>query len=713
MMSDSDREMIADNLRALFAAHWPAGTAVERSQEPAEVARVWAELVAQGFDQPGVPDGLGLEAGVIILREAGRANCPAPLIPAISANLLGLEAGDAIIATALDADGAVFRDGAVSGRIPFVEHSALANRIAVAVPGGIALTDLAGAAIAATQGFAVPALATVTLDAAPAVFMATDKLQDVTLAERLLLTARALGAVDRAFAMVLDHVQSRVQFGQPLARFQSMQHKLADCRLVIDSTALLIADAAQRHDSGAVDWRFSANAAIAYAAGLRKVSLEIHHAFGAIGYAEEHEAPRHFRRAHADLLRMGGARAARAELAGPLIDGSGTLPERELDADVEVFRTDLRQWLADNWTDADRAKQRARPFHLRGRNERIERALGAAGYLSLGWPEALGGKAARPLMQMVLMEELERAHVAASGISAAAWLLAPEIIRHGTPFQQQELLPRIARGEIKFALGYSEPEAGSDLTSLRTRAVRDGDDYVITGQKLWGTGTEHATHIAVAVRTDPDAPSKAKGISVLIVPADLPGITIQPGMALYGHTFCTQFFDEVRVPAHYLLGEENKGWVVLTGALAAERILMGGQIASVARVFEEFCAHVAATPHLAGDTVVRDMVGRYAAEFEAARQLSLRSVLTLEQGRLPVVEGAITKIFSGELAERFAEDALEVLGTAGTLREDSPEAPIDGQIEQLLRRSIMLVVGGGAAEIQKTIIAQQGLGLPR
>lgn len=713
MMSEVEREMIADNLRALFAAHWPADAAVERSKDPVAVARIWKELVAQGFDQLCLPEGLGLEAAVVVLREAGRANCPAPLIPALAANLLGLNAGDTITATALDADGVVYSDGTVSGRISFVEHSAVAGRIAVAVPGGIAVAALAAATIAATPGYAVPALATVTLDASPANFIATDKVAHVALAERLLLAARALGAVERAFEMVVDYVQNRVQFGQSLARFQSMQHKLADCRLVIDSSAMLIADSTQRHDGGAADWRFSANAAIAYAAHLRKVSLEIHHAFGAIGYAEEHEAPRHFRRAHADLLRMGGPRAARAYLARRMIDGPGTLPERALDPDVEAFRTELRHWLAVNWTEADRAEQRTRPFDMRNRNERMERALGAAGYLSLGWPEELGGKAARPLMQMVLMEELERAHVAASGISAAAWLLAPEIIRHGTPFQQQELLPGIARGEIKFALGYSEPEAGSDLTSLRTRAVRDGDDYVITGQKLWGTGTEHATHIAVAVRTDPDAPSKARGVSVLIVPADLPGITIQPGMALYGHTFCTQFFDEVRVPSRYLLGEENGGWAVLTGALAAERILMGGQIASVARVFEAFCAHIAATPYLADDPLVRDMIGRYAAEFEAARQLSLRSVLTLEQGRLPVVEGAITKIFSGELTERFAEDALDILGTAGTLSEDSPEAPIDGQIEQLLRRSIMLVVGGGAAEIQKTIIAQQGLGLPR
>lgn len=713
MLSDGDREMIADNLRSLFNAHWPFQTGVDNGTDPNAVSRIWMELVAQGYHQIGMPGGSVLEAGVVILREAGRANCPAPFIPAISSNLMGLGASDKITATALEAEIAFSSPGTVSGRVHFVEHTAVADRLIVAVLGGVVVADLANATITETPGFSVPALATVEFDAVPAEFIATDNVSDLVLAERLMLAARALGAVERAFEMVLAHVKARVQFGQPLAMFQSMQHKLADCYLIIDSASLLIADAAHRHDIGSADWRFAANAAIAYSAKLRTVSLEIHHAFGAVGYAEEHEAPRHFRRAHSDLLRMGGSRAARAELANWLVDGPGILPERAFDPDVEKFRVELRQWLSANWTDEDRVAQRALPFHLRSRNDKLERALGAAGYLSLGWPEALGGKAARPLLQMVLMEELEFAHVPSSGISAAAWLLAPEIIRHGSPILQQELLPRIAKGEIKFALGYSEPEAGSDLSSLRTRAVRDGDDYVVSGQKLWGTGTEHATHIAVAVRTDPDSTAKSRGISLLIVPADLPGITIQPGMALYGHTFCTQFFDEVRVPSRYLLGDENKGWSVLTGALAAERILMGGQIASVARVFHEFCDYVSSNSVLASDPTVRDLVGRYAAEFEAARQLSRRSVLTLEKGLLPIVEGAITKIFSGELTERFAEDALDVFGMAGTLSENSLDAPLDGHVEQLLRRSIMLVVGGGAAEIQRTIIAQQGLGLPR
>jgi alkylation response protein AidB-like acyl-CoA dehydrogenase len=710
-MTPADRDMIVNSLRALFATHWPMDRAAVDALEALAVRAVWTELQARGFDR--ITQGFGLEGGVIAAVEAGRAGCPVPIIPAVVADMLNLEFGEGALATALDAEDLTLADGKLSGVAVFVEHCAVAERLIVSLPGGIGIVALAEATVVPTPGLAVPPLANAAFKAAPAQFIATDRVADVAIAERLLLAARALGAAKRAFDLVRDHVQQRSQFGHTLARFQSMQHKLADCHLVLDSAELLIAEAAERHDAGDANWRFSANAAIAYASRLRKVSLETHHAFGAIGYAEEHEAPRHFRRVHADLLRMGGNRTARAALAAEMIEGRGSLPDRSLGDEAEEFRREFRDWLSVHWTETDVVAQRAKPFALRNRNENIERALGAAGYLSIAWPIELGGKGARPLTQLVLMEELERAQVSASGTSASAWLLAPEIIRHGSSWLRQKFLPGIASGEIKFALGYSEPEAGSDLTALRTRAVRDGNHYVVTGQKLWGTGTEHATHIALAVRTDPKAASKAQGISVLLVPTDLPGITIQPSLALYGHTFCTQFFDEVRVPVEYLLGEENKGWTVLTGALAAERILMGGQIAGVARVFEEFCAHIAARPSLAGDALVRDMIGQYAAEFEAARQLALRSVLTLEQGRLPVVEGAITKVISGELTERFCEQALDVLGMAGTLSEDAPGAPVDGQLEQLLRRSIMLVVGGGAAEIQKTIIAQRGLGLPR
>ena len=341
------------------------------------------------------------------------------------------------------------------------------------------------------------------------------------------------------------------------------------------------------------------------------------------------------------------------------------------------------------------------------------RKLGADGWLSISWPEEFGGRGLSPLKQLAMVEELSLTGAPTNSIIASCWLIAPEIIRHGSHWLQEALLPGIRSGDYAFSLGYSEPEAGSDLSSLQTRAVRDGDYYVVNGQKLWGTGADRATHIVLAVRTDAAAKPKAAGISVLIVPADLPGITIQPGMALYGQTFCTQFFDDVKVPTSFLLGEENKGWGILTGALAAERIQMGGAIIAVQDVYEKLCHYVAGIPKLRESDRICDILGQFGAEIEAARLLSLRSVWALEEGKVPIVEGAYTKVFSGNLVERFSEAALDILGDAGLLSEAAQGAPLDGRIEQMLRQSIMMVIGGGAAEIQKTIIAQRGLGLPR
>lgn len=710
-------------------------TSIERGRNKASTtADIWKTLIAAGIDRLGASDMGGLRSAVGAAEETGRALCAAPVIATASANLLadddadlaaaiGLLAGPpALVAGMFDGDRnagtLAYRAGHLTGSARFVEYSEDTGWLLVLVDDGAVLVDAGANGITRTS---TPTLGTAqfaelrfadvpgTLFAFPAA-----RLADSASCVRLMLAARALGAAGRGFEMVTDYVQHRVQFGQPLARFQAMQHKLADCYLAIEATSLLITNAAEAHSSEHPDWRMLVDSAVAFAASqLRRVSLETHHAFGAIGYAEEHEAPQFFRRVHSDLIRMGGQPGARARLAARLIDsGHPHLAQRNLDDDAERFRGEVRDWLARNWTEADRAGERARPLHERGSDKEFARKLGADGWLSIAWPETAGGKALSPIKQLVLAEELSRAGAPTNSIAGSAWLIAPEIARHGTPWLQDKLLPGMRSGEIALALGYSEPNAGSDLTALQTRAVRDGDDYVINGQKLWGTETQNATHIALAVRTDPSAP-RAAGISVIIVPADLPGITIQPTMAFYGHLFCTQFYEDVRVPAGYLLGPENGGWSILTGALAAERIQMGGMIVIIEKLFEDFCALVAADPMLRGDPRVRDIIGQYAAELEAARQLSLHSVKVLDGGRLPLVEGALTKLWSGDLTERFSEAALDILGTAGLLSEGTAGAPLGGSIEQTLRRSIMMVIGGGAAEIQKTLVAQRGLGLPR
>jgi alkylation response protein AidB-like acyl-CoA dehydrogenase len=269
---------------------------------------------------------------------------------------------------------------------------------------------------------------------------------------------------------------------------------------------------------------------------------------------------------------------------------------------------------------------------------------------------------------------------------------------------------------MHFAIGYTEPSAGTDLASLRTRAVRDGDDYVVNGQKLWSTGGDKADYVWLAVRTSTEA-KKHAGISVLMASLRSPGVTIRPSMALYGKTFSAVFYDNVRVPAKNRVGPENGGWKVITDALAAERVMIGGtRITAIDRAFDKLTDYVRVAKvngrALKDDPLVRDRIGALAADIEVARQFQIRNTQMVEQGRVPIYEAAVGKVFTGELQERLGQAALDILGSGGLLGEDSPSAPV-GELEQVLRHSIMGMIGGGTSEIQRNVIALRGLDLPR
>jgi alkylation response protein AidB-like acyl-CoA dehydrogenase len=346
---------------------------------------------------------------------------------------------------------------------------------------GIAIVarDDAGVSVEAIEGLNVPAFHAVRFDGAAADLLPLDQdaLERLVTLARLLYVARALGAARQAFALAVEHVSTRKQFGQLLAQFQAMQHKLANAEIALRGTEELVRHAAALFDADDADWRIFAEAGIAFgSAQLRNTSTETHHAFGAVGYAEEHEAPRHFRRVHSDLCRMGGAmRAQHALTALTLARKGDALPRFWLGDEAEGFRTQLRAWLGKNWTEAEREAERNRPRKEQGFSAEFSRRLGAGGLLSLTWPDENGVAARGPREQLVLVEEMEAAAAPAMLTSAASWLMAPEVIRHGTPELKAEVLPALARGEVSAALGYSEPEAGSDLTSLRTRAIKDGE----------------------------------------------------------------------------------------------------------------------------------------------------------------------------------------------------------------------------------------------
>jgi alkylation response protein AidB-like acyl-CoA dehydrogenase len=287
----------------------------------------------------------------------------------------------------------------------------------------------------------------------------------------------------------------------------------------------------------------------------------------------------------------------------------------------------------------------------------------------------------------------------------------------GTKAQQDKYLPEILRGEAMHGMGYSEPQAGSDLAALRTSATRADDHWIINGQKIWTT-TWWGKYMFLAARTDKEVNPPHAGISMFIVPMDSEGITIRPATTLYDGSFANIFYDNVRIPADNIVGEVNGGWKVLTGALAFERGLVGGGIVlKVAHAFERLRQHVMAregvAPPLSDDPVVRDRMAALASEIEVGRQLMMRCAELATDGITPPEYGAISKVFSGELMERFGEAALDILGMRATLSEGMPGSLDNGRFEQNLRHSLMWVISIGTNEIQRSLIAQRGLSLPR
>ena len=392
------------------------------------------------------------------------------------------------------------------------------------------------------------------------------------------------------------------------------------------------------------------------------------------------------------------------------------LPAHDMGPAANAFRQEVRAWLAKHWTAEKHAAHLRKPFKERGWDVEFSRLMGRDGWIGIGWPKEFGGQGRSPAEQIAFITEVANAGAPAHAHNCGESIVAHALFSHGTKEQQDEWLPAIRRGERTFGLGYSEPEAGSDLASLRTGARRDGDDWIVNGQKLWSTGGDKSEYIWLAVRTDPEA-KKHAGISVLMVDLRSPGVTIRPSLALYGKTFSATFYDDVRVPASNMVGKVNDGWRVITDALAAERVMIGAtRMAALESVFDRLTEYVKTAAlggkPLGNDPVIRDRIGALAADIEVARQFQMRNSRLVEQGKVPIHEAAMGKVFASELQERIGQAALGILGTGGLLSEDAPGAPL-GEMEQVLRHSIMGMIGGGTNEIQRNIIALRGLDLPR
>jgi 3-oxocholest-4-en-26-oyl-CoA dehydrogenase alpha subunit len=334
----------------------------------------------------------------------------------------------------------------------------------------------------------------------------------------------------------------------------------------------------------------------------------------------------------------------------------------------------------------------------------VVRQMGADGWLALGWPKEFGGQE-RPLAdQLVFAEEAAVAGAPVPFLTLNS--VAPTIMRFGTPEQQSFFLPRIAAGELHFSIGYSEPEAGTDLASLRTRAVRDGDEYVINGQKMWTSLIAHADYVWLACRTDPDA-QRHRGLSILIVPTDAPGFSWTPVHTMAGVSTSATYYSDVRVPRSALVGEENRGWGLITNQLNHERVALTGA-APLFSALREVLEWARGTGALDQEWV-RMHLARVHAKAEALKLMSWRIAGEADPG--PAAASA-TKLYGTELATEAYRLLMEILGPAASVRGGSPGAALRGRIERMHRSCLILTFGGGTNEVQRDIIAATALGLP-
>ncbi len=340
--------------------------------------------------------------------------------------------------------------------------------------------------------------------------------------------------------------------------------------------------------------------------------------------------------------------------------------------------------------------------------------LGATGWLGRGWPEEYGGSGGTVVDEYIMIQEFARREAVVSNI-VARFMCGPVILRNGSEAMKREFLPRIARGEIEFSLGYTEPSAGSDLASMRMRAVDDGDSFVITGQKMFNTQSHFADYHWLAVRTDPEAP-RHRGISLFVVDQRAPGITIRPIETLGGERTNEVFYDEVRVPKDRLVGVLNKGFYYMAEALGYERLILFQSIRLVPP-FRRLVSYVKTTKRsgrlLSDDSNVRRHLAQMATEISVAQALEDRAFALLKNGKPLDHEASLFKLFSSSMRQRFADAALDIIGPLGRVEEGSKGAVLAGEFARMARASVIDTIGGGTSEILKSLVATRGMGLPR
>jgi alkylation response protein AidB-like acyl-CoA dehydrogenase len=379
----------------------------------------------------------------------------------------------------------------------------------------------------------------------------------------------------------------------------------------------------------------------------------------------------------------------------------------------EALRDRLRDYYA-NLLTPEVEQQLADSHGIGPHMRRVVKQMAEDGWLGIGWPTEYGGQGRSAIEQYIFFDESMRAGAPVPMLTINT--VGPTIMQFGTQDQKDFFLPKILAGDIHFCIGYTEPESGTDLASLQTRAVRDGDEYVINGQKIYTSLAGGADYIWLATRTDPEV-AKHKGISMFIVPMDTPGIKVVPMHLLGDHNINYTFYEDVRVPAANLVGGENNGWSLITNQLNHERVTLCSS-GIIERALTDVRAWAQETKLADGRRVidqewVQVHLARIYARLEFLKMINWKVAWTATQGHLDVADASTTKVFGTEFYMEAFKLMLEVVGQAGYLTRDSPEAVLAGRLEMYARSLVILTFGGGTNEIQRDLIAIFGLGLPR
>jgi alkylation response protein AidB-like acyl-CoA dehydrogenase len=397
---------------------------------------------------------------------------------------------------------------------------------------------------------------------------------------------------------------------------------------------------------------------------------------------------------------------------GPIMDFKDYSTAERDTPEQAKFRQEVRDFL-DKEVTAELRREAETNFFIPPGVIEFMRTLGAKGWLMPEWPKEYGGAGLSSAEKSILTEE-----AAAYGIrlGSPTDIVGPIVMRYGTEEQKKEWLPKIASGEAVFAIGYTEPNAGTDLAALEMRAVPDGDDYIVNGQKIFSTGAYQSTHHLLAVRTNVDVP-KHRGISLLIADLRTPGITISPQWTIADERTDAVFYDDVRVPKKNRLGEENAGWLIIADALTVEREVVSYGHVDARVVVDKLIQYAKETKHngkpLTEDPLVRQTLAQLAIEANIFRLFTHRLNWLLTKGTLSDWAAAMVKIWSAELTQRAANAGMQIMGLYGQLEPDSKWAPLEGYIELVYRFSVVMSFGGGSNELMRSLMAIKGMGLPR